>query len=170
MELGEATKHCNWCCTWNRISDFRLAKLCSKEQSIVSLTAARGTGYIALELFSRHFGVVSYKSDVYSYGMMLLEMVGCQKNMDITIESESQIYIPQWIYNKMGQGKELYLEIEVVGDEEIAKKLAIVALWCIQWIPTERPSMPMVIQMLEGDSQSLEMPPRPFVSSDVEMC
>ncbi|KAJ0105355.1 hypothetical protein Patl1_17684 [Pistacia atlantica] len=70
----------------------------------------------------------------------------------------------------MSQGKELYLEIEVDGDEEIAKKLAIVALWCIQWNPTERPSMPMVIQMLEGDSQRLEMPPKPFVSSDVEMC
>ncbi|KAJ4709846.1 Receptor-like protein kinase [Melia azedarach] len=153
-----------------KISDFGLAKLCSKEQSIVSLTAARGTaGYIAPELYSRNFGEVSYKSDVYSYGMMLLEMVGCRKNTDPEVENESQIYFPEWIYNKLSQVKELCLEFEEDGDEEIAKKLAIVALWCIQWNPSERPSMPMVIQMLEGDLQSLEMPPMPVVSSDVDL-
>ncbi|XXG78199.1 hypothetical protein AAC387_Pa08g2188 [Persea americana] len=58
-----------------KISDFGHAKLYSKEQSIVSMTAAKGTmGYIAPEVFSRNFGNVSHKSDVYSFGMMLLEM------------------------------------------------------------------------------------------------
>ncbi|KAH9746613.1 protein kinase domain-containing protein [Citrus sinensis] len=152
-----------------KISDFGLAKLCSKDISIVSLTAARGTsGYIAPELFSRNFGEISYKSDVYSYGMMLLEMVGCRKNNDPAVEIQSQIYFPEWIYNRMRQGQELCLEFEEDGDEGIARKLAIVALWCIQWNPTERPSMPMVLQMLEADFQSLEIPPMPFVSSDVE--
>ncbi|XP_073123790.1 uncharacterized protein [Henckelia pumila] len=60
-----------------KICDFGLAKLCSKEQSAVSMTAARGTmGYIAPEMLSRTIGRVSYKSDVYSFGMLLLEMVG----------------------------------------------------------------------------------------------
>ncbi|CAA3017975.1 rust resistance kinase Lr10-like [Olea europaea subsp. europaea] len=60
-----------------KISDFGIAKFCSKEQSIVSMTAARGTiGYIAPEVSSRNFGNVSYKSDVYSFGVLLLEMVG----------------------------------------------------------------------------------------------
>ncbi|KAK9223156.1 hypothetical protein WN944_011598 [Citrus x changshan-huyou] len=152
-----------------KISDFGLAKLCSKDISIVSLTAARGTsGYIAPELFSRNFGEISYKSDVYSYGMMLLEMVGCRKNNDPAVEIQSQIYFPEWIYNRMRQGQELCLEFEEDGDEGIARKLAIVALWCIQWNPTERPSMPIVLQMLEADLQSLEIPPMPFVSADVE--
>ena len=45
-----------------KISDFGLAKLCSKEQSAVSMTAIRGTmGYIAPEMLSRNFGNVSYK-------------------------------------------------------------------------------------------------------------
>ncbi|XXG78200.1 hypothetical protein AAC387_Pa08g2189 [Persea americana] len=58
-----------------KISDFGHAKLYSKEQSIVSMTAAKGTiGYIAPEVFSRNFGNASHKSDVYSFGMMLLEM------------------------------------------------------------------------------------------------
>ena len=44
------------------------------------MRGARGTiGYIAPEVFCRNFGGVSYKSDVYSYGMMVLEMVGERK-------------------------------------------------------------------------------------------
>ncbi|KAH9792397.1 protein kinase domain-containing protein [Citrus sinensis] len=152
-----------------KISDFGLAKLCSKNISIVSMTAARGTsGYIAPELFSRNFGEISYKSDVYSYGMMLLEMVGCRKNNDPAVEIQSQIYFPEWIYNRMREGQELCLDFEEDGDEGIARKLAIVAFWCIQWNPTERPSMPMVLQMLGADLQSLEILPMPFVAADVE--
>ncbi|KAL5763068.1 hypothetical protein ACOSP7_019332 [Xanthoceras sorbifolium] len=154
-----------------KISDFGLAKLCSKDISIVSMTAARGTvGYIAPKLYSRNFGEVSYKSDIFSYGMMLLEMVGCRKNNDLTVENHSQIYFPEWVYNRLSQGREISLEIEEDGDEEIAKKLAIVGLWCIQWNPIDRPSMIMVMQMLEGDLHCLEMPPnKPFVTSDIEM-
>ncbi|KAL5763426.1 hypothetical protein ACOSP7_019690 [Xanthoceras sorbifolium] len=154
-----------------KISDFGLAKLCSKDISIVLMTAARGTvGYIAPELYSRNFGEVSYKSDIFSYGMMLLEMVGCRKNNDLTVENQSQIYFPEWVYNRLSQGREISLEIEEDGDEEIAKKLAIVGLWCIQWNPIDRPSMTMVMQMLEGDLHCLEIPPnKPFVTSDIEM-
>jgi serine/threonine protein kinase len=58
-----------------QISDFGLAKICHRKESNVSIFGARGTpGYIAPELFSRHFGGVSHKSDVYSYGMMVLEI------------------------------------------------------------------------------------------------
>ncbi|RVW87571.1 Rust resistance kinase Lr10 [Vitis vinifera] len=81
-----------------KISDFGLAKLCSKEQSAVSMTAVRGTmGYIALEMLSRNFGNVSYKSDVYSFGMLLIEMVGGRKNIDATVENTSQAYFPEWL-------------------------------------------------------------------------
>ncbi|WKA07521.1 hypothetical protein VitviT2T_025338 [Vitis vinifera] len=76
-----------------KVSDFGLAKLCSKEQSAVSMTIARGTiGYIAPEVLSRNLGNVSYKSDVYSFGMLLLEMVGGRKNIDVNVESTSQVY------------------------------------------------------------------------------
>ncbi|PNX58246.1 receptor-like protein kinase, partial [Trifolium pratense] len=51
-----------------KITDFGLVKMCSKNQSIVSMTVARGTlGYMAPKVFSRTFGNVSYKSDIYSY-------------------------------------------------------------------------------------------------------
>ncbi|KAM7461691.1 hypothetical protein LguiA_029812 [Lonicera macranthoides] len=53
-----------------KISDFGLAKLYSTDDNIVSLTAARGTlGYIAPEFFYKHIGGVSYKADVYSFGL-----------------------------------------------------------------------------------------------------
>ncbi|KAL3754169.1 hypothetical protein ACJRO7_001419 [Eucalyptus globulus] len=80
-----------------KIADFSLAKLCSKEQSAVSMTAARGTmGYIAPEVFSRNFGSVSSKLDVYSVGMLLLEMVGGRKNVYVNAKNMSQMYFPTY--------------------------------------------------------------------------
>ncbi|XP_059589835.1 rust resistance kinase Lr10-like [Vitis vinifera] len=149
-----------------KISDFGLAKLCSKEQSAVFMTIVRGTmGYIAPKVLSRNFGNVSYKSDVYSFGMLLLEMVGGRKNIDVSVESTSQVYFPEWIYNHLDIGEELHIRIEEEGDVEIAKKLAIVGLSCIQWCPMDRPSMKIVVQMLEGEGDKLTMPPNPFAST-----
>ncbi|XP_047258403.1 LEAF RUST 10 DISEASE-RESISTANCE LOCUS RECEPTOR-LIKE PROTEIN KINASE-like 2.1, partial [Capsicum annuum] len=76
-----------------KISDFGLAKLCVKKESIVSMLGARGTsGYIAPEIVCRNLGGVSHKSDVYSYGMMVLEMVGGRKNVDAGADRTSEIY------------------------------------------------------------------------------
>ncbi|PON94160.1 Serine/threonine protein kinase [Trema orientale] len=148
-----------------KISDFGLAKLCSKDQSIVSMTTARGTmGYIAPEVFSRNFGDVSYKSDVYSFGMLLLEMVGGRKNFIKKEENSHEFYHPQWIYNLLEEGEDLRINIEEEGVAKIAKKLAIVGLWCIQWHPVSRPTMKAVVQMLEGGGE-LTFPPNPFTST-----
>ncbi|GMI90394.1 hypothetical protein HRI_002708700 [Hibiscus trionum] len=150
-----------------KISDFGLAKLCSKEQSAVSMTAARGTmGYIAPEVLSRNFGNVSYKSDVYSFGMLLLEMVGGRKNMDVGVQNTSQVYFPEWVYNRLDKGEALGIRIEDEEHDKIAKKLTIVGLWCIQWYPVDRPSMKSVVQMLEGETEILTVPPNPFASKD----
>ncbi|KAK7856683.1 rust resistance kinase lr10 [Quercus suber] len=56
-----------------KVSDFGLAKLYSANDSIMSLTAARGIlGYIASELFYKNIGGVFYKADVYSFGMLFV--------------------------------------------------------------------------------------------------
>ncbi|XP_040948037.1 rust resistance kinase Lr10-like [Gossypium hirsutum] len=150
-----------------KISDFGLAKLCSKEQSAISMTTARGTmGYIAPEVLSRNFRNVSYKSDVYSFGMLLLEMVGGRKNIDVTVENTSQVYFPEWAYDRLDKGEEFGIRIEDDAQTGIAKKLMIVGLWCIQWYPVDRPSMKVVVQMLEGELGALTMPPNPFASTD----
>ncbi|XP_012066194.2 rust resistance kinase Lr10 isoform X2 [Jatropha curcas] len=146
-----------------KVSDFGLAKLCSKDQSTVPMTTARGTvGYIAPEVFSRNFGNVSYKSDVYSFGMLVLEMVAGRKV--IAEGNDDQIYFPEWIYNLLEEGEDLRFEFEEEEDANIAKKLAIVGLWCIQWNPVDRPSMKIVVQMLEG-GDNLSIPPNPFSST-----
>ncbi|KAM7481203.1 hypothetical protein LguiB_005786 [Lonicera macranthoides] len=148
-----------------KISDFGHAKLCSKEHSAVSMTAARGTmGYIAPEVLSRSVGKVSCRSDVYSFGMLLLEMVGGRKNTN-TKANTNQVYFPEWIYDHLAKGKELEIRIEEDGDAIVMKKLTIVGLWCIQWYPVDRPSMKEVVQMLEGEGENMSMPPNPFTAA-----
>ncbi|XP_052887266.1 rust resistance kinase Lr10-like isoform X2 [Gossypium arboreum] len=146
-----------------KVSDFGLAKLYSVEDSIVSLTAARGTiGYIAPELVYKNLGGISYKADVYSFGMLLMEMVGRRKNLIAFVDRTSQIYFPSWIYDRLDQGEDM--ELGDVSDDEkvLVKKMIITAFWCIQLLPIDRPSMSEVLKMLEGDVELLQMPPKPF--------
>ncbi|KAL3819947.1 hypothetical protein ACJIZ3_005852 [Penstemon smallii] len=149
-----------------KVADFGLAKLCSKEKSVITMTAARGTiGYIAPEVFSRNFGKVSYKSDIYSFGMLLLNLVGGRKNFQVIAQYDSQIYFLEWMYNQLNKGEDIEIQIENENESEIVKRLIIVGLWCIQWYPVDRPSTKVVIQMLECENMPI-MPPNPFVASD----
>ncbi|XP_068326467.1 LEAF RUST 10 DISEASE-RESISTANCEUS RECEPTOR-LIKE PROTEIN KINASE-like 2.1 [Pyrus communis] len=150
-----------------KISDFGLAKICNNKDSIVSMLGARGTaGYIAPEVFFRNFGGVSHKSDVYSYGMMLSDMVGGRRNIDAEAENTSEVYFPHWIYQRLERDKELGLQsVKNEEDKERARKMIIVSLWCIQTEPSNRPAMKEVIDMLEGSVDSLQIPPKPYLSS-----
>ncbi|XP_022871269.1 LEAF RUST 10 DISEASE-RESISTANCE LOCUS RECEPTOR-LIKE PROTEIN KINASE-like 2.3 [Olea europaea var. sylvestris] len=146
-----------------KISDFGLAKLCPNRSSRVSMLGARGTiGYIAPEIAYRNVGDISYKLDVYSYGMMLLEMVGETKNTDVRVDHSSEKYFPDWIYEHLEQNFELDFN-RVENEDEVSKrKMVIVGLWCIQTDPKTRPSMSKVIKMLEGSMESLQIPPKPY--------
>ncbi|XP_052312534.1 LEAF RUST 10 DISEASE-RESISTANCE LOCUS RECEPTOR-LIKE PROTEIN KINASE-like 2.1 isoform X5 [Populus trichocarpa] len=150
-----------------KISDFGLAKICPGKESIVSMLGARGTaGYIAPEVFCRNFGGVSHKSDVYSYGMLVLEMIGGRKNFRVGVDNTSEIYFPHWIYKRLEIGEELQLrgagnEVE----EENARKMILASLWCIQTDPSNRPPMSRVVDMLQGSLESLPIPPKPYLSS-----
>jgi serine/threonine protein kinase len=150
-----------------KISDFGLAKICAKEESNISMLGARGTaGYVAPELISRNFGRVSHRSDVYSYGMMVSEMVGGRKNIDIEVDRTSELFFPHWIYKRLELDEELGLHgLMNEEDKESAKKMIIVSLWCIQTNPSNRPSMSGVVDMLKGSLNSLQIPPKPFLSS-----
>eukprot|EP00253_Pinus_taeda_P002622 PITA_02622 len=155
-----------------KVSDFGLAKLCGKEDDHISLTAIRGTpGYVAPEVCDRHIGPVTDKSDVYSFGMLLLEMVGGRKNLDVHVSRSSRLYFPEWAF-KMLESEELGMRLgggregEIEGeDEERARTLTKVGLWCIQYNSRDRPCMSRVVQMLEGNGGDLSNPPLPFNSS-----
>ncbi|XP_044479911.1 PR5-like receptor kinase [Mangifera indica] len=150
-----------------KISDFGLAKICPNKESIVSMAAARGTiGYIAPEVFSRNFGEVSHKSDVYSYGMMILEITGGRQNKNVEGDNNSEIYFPNWIYKRLEEDEELGLDaISNEDDKKCIRKMIIVSLWCIQTNPSDRPKMSRVVDMLENSLDLLQIPPRPFFSS-----
>ncbi|XP_048235757.1 LEAF RUST 10 DISEASE-RESISTANCE LOCUS RECEPTOR-LIKE PROTEIN KINASE-like 2.1 [Ricinus communis] len=146
-----------------KISDFGLAKICHGRESIISMVGARGTvGYIAPEVFCREFGGVSYKSDVYSYGMLVLGMAGARNNICVEVDSTSEIYFPDWIYKRLEIDEELGLcGIDNEEENQIARKLILVSLWCIQTNPKNRPPMDRVVKMLQGSVASLSIPPRP---------
>ncbi|CAL5338826.1 unnamed protein product [Camellia sinensis] len=149
-----------------KTSDFGLAKLCPKKESIISMLGTRGTiGYIAPEVFSRNFGGVSHKSDVYSYGMMILEMVGGRKNVDCGVDYTSEKYFPNWIYKPLELEQEIG-QHRIMNEEENerVRKMTIVGLWSIQTDPSRWPMMSRVVDMLEGSLESLQIPTRPFLS------
>ncbi|KAK3416535.1 hypothetical protein EUGRSUZ_H02301 [Eucalyptus grandis] len=147
-----------------KVSDFGLARLYPTDRSIVSLTAARGTlGYMAPELFYKDIGGISYKADVYSFGMLLMEMAGRRRNLNAHAERSSQIYFPLWVYDQLSKEKELEMVDVIEEERETTRKMIIVALWCIQLSPNDRPSMRKVLDMLEGDMDKLQLSPKPLL-------
>eukprot|EP00253_Pinus_taeda_P013547 PITA_13547 len=152
-----------------KVADFGLAKLCGKGDDHISMTTARGTpGYVAPEVWSRGMDPITDKSDVYSFGMLLLEIVGGRKNIDVQVSRSSQLYFPEWAFKLIESG-ELGMrlrggEIEA-ADEEKARRLTKVGLWCIQYQSRDRPCMARVVQMLESNGEDVPNPPLPFNSS-----
>ncbi|XP_058001044.1 rust resistance kinase Lr10 [Hevea brasiliensis] len=151
-----------------KISDFGIAKFYPTKGSIPSLTAAGGTpGYIAPEIFYRNnfyknIERVSYKADVYSFGQLVLEMADREKKVNAVDESLSDVYSPYRLHDQLSSGN---LPIEDIEKEENikARKMMITGLWCVQFQPSNRPAMNKVIEMLEGDFESPQMPPRPVL-------
>ncbi|XP_022856030.1 rust resistance kinase Lr10-like [Olea europaea var. sylvestris] len=123
-------------------------------------------GYMAPEMFYRNIGRVSYKSDVYSFGMLLMEMASKRRNLNPAAENISQIYFPCWVHDTLNKGVEIDLGDASLDERIMVKKMTIVALWCIQMKPDDRPSMNKVIEMLEGDVELLQLPPKPFLSPE----
>ncbi|KAL9861325.1 putative glycerophosphodiester phosphodiesterase, protein kinase RLK-Pelle-LRK10L-2 family [Arabidopsis thaliana] len=152
-----------------KVSDFGLAKLCEKKESVLSLLDTRGTvGYIAPEMISRVYGNVSHKSDVYSYGMLVLDMIGARNKENANLASSSNtssMYFPEWVYRDLelaNSGRHIENRINS-EDDDLAKKMTLVGLWCIQPSPVDRPAMNRVVEMMEGSLEALEVPPRPVL-------
>ena len=148
---------------WNaKISDFGLAKFLMPDQTR-TFTGVRGTrGYVAPEW---HKNIpISVKADVYSYGIVLLEIVCCRKNIDVNASAAEEIVLSSWAY-KCFATRDLY---KLVIGEEVdmmsLEKMVKVGLWCIQEEPALRPSMKNVVLMLEGFTE-VPVPPCPTTPS-----
>ncbi|KAF7147907.1 hypothetical protein RHSIM_Rhsim03G0204000 [Rhododendron simsii] len=148
-----------------KVSDFGLAKLYPTDESTITMTAARGTlGYMAPELFYKNIGGVSYKADIYSFGMLLMELACRRRNWNSSANS-SQVFFPSWVYDQFAEGKNLQIGETTEEESEMVKKMMLVALWCIQMRPSDRPSMNKVVEMLEGNLELLHTPSKPFLYS-----
>ncbi|MED6158707.1 hypothetical protein PIB30_035247 [Stylosanthes scabra] len=142
-----------------KISDFGLAKLLKIGQSRTN-TGIRGTkGYVAPEWFRNM--PITIKVDVYSYGVLLLEIICCRRSFEANAENENQMVLTDWTYDCFHERK---LDLLVEGDNEaldemkMVEKYVMVSLWCIQEDPSLRPTMKKVLQMLEG-SVDVATPP-----------
>ncbi|OIT08464.1 g-type lectin s-receptor-like serinethreonine-protein kinase lecrk4 [Nicotiana attenuata] len=145
-----------------KIADFGIAKLLRKDQTRTT-TKKRGTrGYVAPEWFRNM--PITVKVDVYSYGILLLELICCRKSYEQDVANEDEMILVEWACDCYRR-KELHL---LAGDDEEAiedikrfENFLMVAIWCIQENPALRPNMKKVMLMLEG-SIDFSVPPDPF--------
>lgn len=146
-----------------KVADFGLAKLSNRDATHITVTRYRGTpGYAAPEFTLKNFPI-TYKCDVYSFGILLFEIVGRRKNT-IVGNTDSLDWFPKKVWEEYEKG-ELTALTEAYGIEEkdraMAEKMSMVALWCVQDSPEARPRMSAVVKMLEGGVEIMP-PPKPF--------
>ncbi|GJY51035.1 G-type lectin S-receptor-like serine/threonine-protein kinase LECRK3 [Tanacetum coccineum] len=145
-----------------KISDFGLAKLLENDQTRTS-TLIRGTrGYLAPEWHMKL--PITVKVDVYSFGIVLFNILCCRRNMDNSLPLDEAILV-EWVY-KCYEADEVS---KLVDDEDVDKSTLVrmvrIGLWCIQDHPSLRPSMKNVVLMLEGTVKIPEPPnPASFLS------
>ncbi|KAK1612171.1 hypothetical protein QYE76_035844 [Lolium multiflorum] len=144
-----------------KVADFGMAKLLARDFSRV-LTTMRGTaGYLAPEWIT---GVaITPKVDVYSYGMVLLEIISGRRNTCAPISSNVDVYFPVQAAHKLLEGDVRSLvDHKLQGDVNLdeAELACKVACWCIQDDELDRPTMGEVVQILEGLTE-IRMPPIP---------
>ena len=146
-----------------KVADFGLAKLIGRDFSRV-LTTMRGTrGYLAPEWISGL--AITAKADVYSYGMMLFEIISGTRNSEHSTEGNKLGFFPTLAARKLMEGDAVSLLDGRLGDDANLEELiraCKVACWCIQDDENSRPSMGQVVQILEGMLE-VNMPPIPRV-------
>ncbi|CAJ2659217.1 unnamed protein product [Trifolium pratense] len=152
-----------------RISDFGLAKLLLINQSHTE-TGIRGTkGYVAPDWFRS--SPISAKVDTYSFGVLLLEIICCRKNVEKEFFTEEKGILTDWAYDCY-KNKRLDILLEsdnVVGSAMMSlEKLVMIVIWCIQEDPSFRPTMKEVLLMLEGNVEVV-VPPSPYLYGSVTL-
>jgi len=137
-----------------KISDFGLAKLIDRDQSHV-MTKIRGTrGYLAPEWLS---STITEKADIYSFGVVVLEIVSGRKNLENN-QPEGSANLINILQEKIKIGQVLDIvsnqdeDIQLHGSEmtEVIK----LAVWCLQRDCSKRPAMSQVVKVLESNMET----------------
>ncbi|KAG0584545.1 hypothetical protein KC19_3G217100 [Ceratodon purpureus] len=139
-----------------KIADFGLALLFPDNQSHIMTVHVAGTkGYLAPEYAS--LGQLSDKVDVYSFGVLCLEIISGRRNIDETKPLE-QIYLSKWAWllHEQNNLMELVDPQLHLNDEEMhdVQRVINVCLICIQNAAEKRPTMARVVSILQSDTES----------------
>lgn len=149
-----------------KIADFGLARGLPDDKTHVSTLIAGTMGYVAPEYAMR--GQLTEKADVFSFGVVVLEVVSGRKSLDSTRPLEDQ-YLLDWAKQLCSQGrmKELIdpeLQVDNQSTEEIVMVIRV-GLWCTREVAGMRPTMSEALSMLQGISSQND----DKVHSSVEM-
>ncbi|KAK3188240.1 hypothetical protein Dsin_027801 [Dipteronia sinensis] len=152
-----------------KISDFGMARLFEMDQTHIITNRVVGTlGYMAPEyVIHRHFSV---KSDVFSFGVLVLELVSGQKRSCFDTEEEIECLLTHaWKKWDEGTASNLIDPTLKEGSRNEMTKCIHIGLLCVQESISDRPTITSVIHMLNSNSVTLPSPAKPgfFMQSSV---
>ncbi|XP_020202149.1 G-type lectin S-receptor-like serine/threonine-protein kinase LECRK2 [Cajanus cajan] len=141
-----------------KISDFGLARLLKSDHSIMKKEDDGTSKYLAPEW--QKDAPISVKFDIYSFGMVLLEIVCRRRSIEMNVSSAEEILLSSWVYQCFAAGQLNKLVTEEGVDWILLERMVKVGLWCVQDKPSLRPSIKNVILMLQG-LKDIPIPPSP---------
>ncbi|GAU32793.1 hypothetical protein TSUD_152420 [Trifolium subterraneum] len=148
-----------------KISDFGLAKLYDDKKTHISTRVAGTIGYLAPEYAMR--GHLTEKADVFSFGVVALELVSGRPNSDPSLEEE-KTYLLEWawqLHEKNCINDLIDSRLSEFNKKEV-QRLVKIGLLCTQTSPNLRPSMSRVVAMLSGDIEVSAIISRPGYLTD----
>ncbi|XP_031115968.1 cysteine-rich receptor-like protein kinase 42 [Ipomoea triloba] len=149
-----------------KIADFGLARCFAPDKTHLSTGIAGTLGYMAPEYLVR--GQLTEKADVYSFGVLVLEIVSGRKSNAFADDSGSLLQTVWRLYRTDRSSEVVDPSLEGDFNANEASKVVQVGLLCCQAIPALRPSMPEVVEMLTINDREIPEPTQPpFINSSV---
>ncbi|CAM8972670.1 unnamed protein product [Rhodiola kirilowii] len=149
-----------------KIADFGLARCVLGDESHVSTGIAGTLGYMSPEYLVR--GQLTEKADVYAFGVLAIEIVSGKKNT-VFLQSSSSILLSVWRHYKGNKLSET-VDASLNGNfnAEDASRVLQIGLLCTQTAAAQRPTMPQVVQLLNGTTKEIPSPKDPpFVNASI---